>query len=46
MEGMDPLLDEGWRGVIVLGPSGGLRVWTMAPWRWVNAVSTAVVVLF
>ena len=43
---MKPLLDEGWMGVIVLGCSGGWRIWPLAPWQWGNAVSAAVVIRF
>ena len=35
-----------WRGLILLGRSGGWRIWPLAPWRWGNAVSAAVVVRF
>ena len=37
---------SGWRGLILLGRSGGWGFWPLAPWRWGNAVSAAVVVHF
>ena len=43
---MEPLLDEEWMGLIVPDCGGGWRIWPLAPWQLVNAVSMAVAVRF
>ena len=43
---MEPLLDEDWMGLIVPDCGGGWRIWPLAPWQLVNAVSMAVAVRF